>query len=365
MSKTRKTLTSTYHYDPLDRLSGTNETQRFYNNTRIAMEIEGDRKTRFFEADSQPLALQQHGSAPGSTLLATDLQTSVLSGSGPDGTQHAQVYTPFGHHANDALLSVIGFNGERPEPVTGHYLLGQGYRAFNPVLMRFNSPDSWSPFGEGGINAYAYCDNNPLNFNDPSGHFPNLFKAFKNKFMGRVPKRLRPTVVETRHSSSSSSYSSSSYSSSSYSSSSYSSSSSSSIDMPVTREYFRTSAPQLSNLPPDPLGRAARKALRAEIKRNNSLLKALNRSIEQDNIALGAVALNRNSAPELYDRALDTLVLKDNLLDRNSILKYLLGRPSDHNTGSVLPRYTDDLETHFALEKSVAKIRETASAMLY
>ncbi|EGH35731.1 hypothetical protein PSYJA_44541, partial [Pseudomonas syringae pv. japonica str. M301072] len=39
--------------------------------------------------------------------------------------------------------------------MTGHYLLGNGYRAFNPVLMRFNSPDSLSPFGEGGVNAYG------------------------------------------------------------------------------------------------------------------------------------------------------------------------------------------------------------------
>ncbi|MFP3541782.1 RHS repeat-associated core domain-containing protein, partial [Pseudomonas sp. SIMBA_044] len=77
-------------------------------------------------------------------LLATDQQTSVLSGISPDGTQYAQVYTPFGHHANAALLNTPGFNGERPEPITGNYLLGQGYRAFNPVLMRFNSPDSWS-----------------------------------------------------------------------------------------------------------------------------------------------------------------------------------------------------------------------------
>jgi len=37
--------------------------------------------------------------------------------------------------------------------------------------MRFNSPDSWSPFGEGGINAYAYS-NKPLDEVDPSGHFP-------------------------------------------------------------------------------------------------------------------------------------------------------------------------------------------------
>ncbi|AUZ59367.1 hypothetical protein PRJ_2764 [Pseudomonas sp. XWY-1] len=29
-------------------------------------------------------------------------------------------------------------------------MLGDGYRAFSPVLMRFNAPDSLSPFGDGG-----------------------------------------------------------------------------------------------------------------------------------------------------------------------------------------------------------------------
>lgn len=52
----------------------------------------------------------------------------------------------------------------------GHYLLGQGYRAFNPVLMRFNSPDSFSPFGKEGLNSYSYCVGDPINFKDPVGH---------------------------------------------------------------------------------------------------------------------------------------------------------------------------------------------------
>ncbi|WP_305887845.1 RHS repeat-associated core domain-containing protein, partial [Pseudomonas sp. SDI] len=55
------------------------------------------------------------------------------------------------------------------EPMTGHYLLGS-YRGFNPLLMRFNSPDSFSPFGSGGLNAYAYCAGDPVNRRDPSGH---------------------------------------------------------------------------------------------------------------------------------------------------------------------------------------------------
>jgi RHS repeat-associated protein len=41
-----------------------------------------------------------------------------------------------------------GFNGNRADPVSGSYL-GNGYRAYNPVLMRFNCPDSLSPFGAG------------------------------------------------------------------------------------------------------------------------------------------------------------------------------------------------------------------------
>ncbi|WP_371916346.1 RHS repeat-associated core domain-containing protein [Pseudomonas sp. QTF5] len=89
-----------------------------------------------------------------------------------DATQpHALAYTPYGHRPPESgLLSLLGFNGERPDPVTGHYLLGNGYRAFNPVLMRFNSPDSWSPFGVGGLNAYAYCEGDPINRRDPTGH---------------------------------------------------------------------------------------------------------------------------------------------------------------------------------------------------
>jgi len=35
--------------------------------------------------------------------------------------------------------------------------------------MMFLSPDPLSPFGEGGINPYAYCSGDPINFRDPSG----------------------------------------------------------------------------------------------------------------------------------------------------------------------------------------------------
>ncbi|QFI38558.1 RHS repeat-associated core domain-containing protein [Moritella marina ATCC 15381] len=65
----------------------------------------------------------------------------------------------------------MGFNGERKDPVTGLYHLGNGYRVYNPRLMRFHAMDSMSPFGKGGINSYAYCLGDPVNLRDPSGHF--------------------------------------------------------------------------------------------------------------------------------------------------------------------------------------------------
>jgi RHS repeat-associated protein len=130
-------------------------------------------------------------------LLATDQQRSVLNAL--DSTQpHPLAYTPYGHRTpGSGLLSLLGFNGELPDPVTGHYHLGNGYRQFNPVLMRFNSPDSWSPFGQGGMNTYAYCGGDPRNRTDPTGHFWGIGKLFRRLFRmkAKTAKAHKPTTV--------------------------------------------------------------------------------------------------------------------------------------------------------------------------
>ncbi|MCL6705201.1 RHS repeat-associated core domain-containing protein [Pseudomonas sp. T1.Ur] len=172
----RETVLCRYRYDPLDRLVDCAPCaevgiQRFYCKSRLATEIQGAVQRSVFQHDDQLLAqLRREDMKVETDLLATDQRRSVLNVLDANRV-HPLAYSPYGHRpAENGLLSLLGFNGERPDPVTGHYLLGNGYRAFNPVLMRFNSPDSLSPFGEGGLNAYGYCEGDSINQNDPTGH---------------------------------------------------------------------------------------------------------------------------------------------------------------------------------------------------
>ena len=174
-----------YQYDPLDRLTGLKpaehlDTQRFYQNDELVNEIEGQLELTILRYEAQPLAQRLHvANVTETTLLATDQQRSVLHAlAGVDA--QPMTYTAYGHRPTESgLSSLLGFNGECPDSVTGHYLLGQGNRAFNPMLMRFNSPDELSPFGDGGINAYAYCGGDPVNRYDPSGNNA-LFRLWDN-----------------------------------------------------------------------------------------------------------------------------------------------------------------------------------------
>lgn len=133
-------------------------------------------------------------------LLATDHKNSVLTEIVP-GTSNRLAYSAYGHQtAQHDVMTRIGFNGELREAKLGWYFLGNGYRVYNPVLMRFHCPDSWSPFGSGGLNAYMYCGGEPVSFSDPSGHM-GLFKLL-TRSSGRVARSpstssLTPLISNT------------------------------------------------------------------------------------------------------------------------------------------------------------------------
>ncbi len=96
------------------------------------------------------------------------------------------MYEPYGAFSStptgtNPSVTDRGFTGHRQNN-TGSYNLGLIYmnaRYYHPQLGRFVSPDSIVP--EPGIpqayNRYAYSINNPVKYNDPSGHwFESLLK---------------------------------------------------------------------------------------------------------------------------------------------------------------------------------------------
>ncbi|WP_256220372.1 RHS repeat-associated core domain-containing protein [Pseudomonas sp. FGI182] len=96
-------------------------------------------------------------------------------------------YTPYGYTPSIPLGP--GFNGEY-RSIFGLYALGKGYRYYSPFLGRFMAPDTFSPFFEGGLNPYAYCQNDPINHLDPSGHvIKKIYNHVSGKYSASTLKR--------------------------------------------------------------------------------------------------------------------------------------------------------------------------------
>ncbi|QBZ91333.1 hypothetical protein EPZ47_22425 [Pseudomonas viciae] len=163
-----------YRYDPHDQLQavtpqGDTQTLRFYQGTRVTDTLHDDHHVQLLYHKGQPLGQQTPSDTGQTLLLLTDAKRSVI-GENQGNDLRSAVYGAYGERdENSSLQSLLAFNGEAVES-TGWYLLGNGYRAYNPSLMRFHSPDALSPFGSGGLNCYMYCAGNPIAFSDPTGH---------------------------------------------------------------------------------------------------------------------------------------------------------------------------------------------------
>ena len=135
-------------------------------------------------------------------MLVGDASGSVVSEVAEGGVNRI-FYTAYGHRgAEQAVSTHLGYNGEVKERQTGCYLLGNGYRAYNPVLMKFHSPDSLSPFGKGGVNPYAYCEGDSINNVDPTGHWKlfGWFRSGSNKKINNLGvKPEKKVTVKSQH----------------------------------------------------------------------------------------------------------------------------------------------------------------------
>lgn len=168
----------------------------FYQDDHLNTVLDATSSRTVFRSQNRSLAEQQRGGGQGGArLMATDLQGSVLQAQNEEYAWPSS-YTAFGHRPLDDSAPVPGFAGERQDRLTGCYQLGNGYRAYNPTVFRFLSPDTLSPFDSGGLNAYTYCEGDPVNFTDPSGHVRNPLVARNQRPL--TPARLPSTIEENR-----------------------------------------------------------------------------------------------------------------------------------------------------------------------
>jgi len=171
--------------------SATSDVMHFYQNGHLASEISAQGHRQILWAQEIPVAqIEQFKHV---NLLSIDRANSVL------GIQlEAVSLSPYGYLPPQDIKTLILFNGQWRDPLSQMDILGNGHRPFNTTLRRFCNPDlRQSPFGDGGVNAYAYCENDPINKIDPSGQASNLiisaWKGLWNWTKLRTPSRNLPT----------------------------------------------------------------------------------------------------------------------------------------------------------------------------
>ena len=134
-------------------------------------EKKGTTVTKYYFAGATRLAVRTNGTL--SYLLGDHLGSSSVTTNANGVKTASALYKAFGEtrYSSGALGTDYKFTGQREQAELGLYFYGA--RWFDPSLGRFTSPDTIVPTGTQGTQAwdrYAYVNNNPVRYNDPTGH---------------------------------------------------------------------------------------------------------------------------------------------------------------------------------------------------
>ncbi|EGT5656622.1 hypothetical protein JD793_002768 [Citrobacter braakii] len=168
-----------YRYDAFQRLCSAGDNQRYYLGNRVVEDTTTGEHCEYVHSVQHPVAERQGDTL---LLLGADAKLSIVTTCKDGNVAHTQ-YGPYGQGRS---VSVTGYNGELKDAASQGYALGNGTRFYHPAMARFNSQDSASPFGAGGLNPYAYCNGNPVNLSDPSGHSSQGFVGGLLSIIGGV-----------------------------------------------------------------------------------------------------------------------------------------------------------------------------------
>ena len=120
------------------------------------------------------------GATPQAYYYQRNLQGDVVAILNKKGQKQAEyAYDAYGNctiidstNSDIATANAIRYRGYYYDDETGWYYLNARY--YSPEWRRFISPDDTAfldPQNVNGLNLYVYCNNDPVNYADPSGHF--------------------------------------------------------------------------------------------------------------------------------------------------------------------------------------------------
>ena len=171
------TGTVAYDYDGLGRLEerrqgGTTESFRYTGTARDSSALVGGGTTTLF-GRSPSGVLRTYGEAGDVSIAAVDRYGDLMHLANPANGAiiESVVYEPFGDVLNEwgSEDPVLGFQGDYTDPITGE--VSADARWYNPGSGTFQSRDAWNGDTSRALsfNRYAYGENNPISFWDPSG----------------------------------------------------------------------------------------------------------------------------------------------------------------------------------------------------
>ena len=133
-------------------------------------EKKGTTVTKYYFAGATRLAVRTGGTL--SYLLGDHLSSSSVTTSASGVKTASALYKAFGEtrFSSGALGTDYKFTGQREQAELGLYFYGA--RWYDSSLGRFTSPDTMIPSTQGvqAWDRYAYVNNNPVRYKDPSGH---------------------------------------------------------------------------------------------------------------------------------------------------------------------------------------------------
>ena len=170
------TYNTTYNYDNSGRLLREYCTEKYISGTTNKREF----IYLYDESSIIGVLYSYNGSSPTPYYYHRNLQGDVIAIYDASGYTKAEyTYDAWGNcKVTNSTLYDLAYNN--PIRYRGYYydretkLYYLNARYYNPEWRRFISPDDTSyldPDTPNGLNLYAYCNNDPVNYSDPSGNF--------------------------------------------------------------------------------------------------------------------------------------------------------------------------------------------------